>query len=251
MKKLVLLVVGVFLFATNLINVNFFEGKNKIDILLSLDNVFEGRVKQIGKYSYLITNIKSDKVIQKEFNDKFINSIIISPQNNGIKVDVITKSKIKTSVALTPDGYGLRFRIVNLTLKSKDVNIQKVPHANDSGFDMFSYLMALLVLVILAGILWFIKRNKISLPSANLQMKVIMQKPIDVKNKVVLFEYQNRKYLMLIGNTNLLLDVFSEDTPVPKNEVEFEEMLKLSKKYDNIEQYIKNAEKLKGIDETI
>jgi flagellar biogenesis protein FliO len=117
---------------------------------------------------------------------------------------------------------------------------------------MFSYLMALLVLVILAGVLWFIKRNKISsLPSANLQMKVIMQKPIDVKNKVVLFEYQNRKYLMLIGNTNLLLDVFSEDTPVPKNEVEFEEMLKLSKKYDNIEQYIKNAEKLKGIDETI
>jgi hypothetical protein len=38
---------------------------------------------------------------------------------------------------------------------------------------------------------------------------------------------------------------------VPKNEVQFDEMLKLSKKYDTIEKYIQNAEKLKEIDEIV
>ncbi len=57
---------------------------------------------------------------------------------------------------------------------------------------------------------------------------------------------------MLIGNTNVLLDVFVNDIAVPKNEVEFDEMLKLNQKYDTqINKYIKNAEKLKDFDETI
>jgi len=66
-----------------------------------------------------------------------------------------------------------------------------------------------------------------------------------------LFEYQNRKYLMLIGNTNVLLDVFGDDIAIPKNEVQFDEFLKLNKKFDNIEKYIQNAEELKGINEKI
>ena len=82
-------------------------------------------------------------------------------------------------------------------------------------------------------------------------MKVLIQKPIDTKNKVVLFEYQNRKYLMLIGTTNVLLDVFVDDISIPKNEAQFDEFLKLNKKFDNIQKYIQNAEKLKGIDEKI
>ena len=99
--------------------------------------------------------------------------------------------------------------------------------------------------------LWFIKRKTLNFPKLKEDMKVLAQKPVDAKNKIVLFEYQNRKYLMLIGNTNVLLDVFTDDITVPKNEVQFDEMLKLSKKYDTIEKYIQNAEKLKEIDEIV
>ncbi|WP_456479241.1 hypothetical protein [Nautilia sp.] len=253
MKKIVFLILGMLLFGANLINVNFFEGKNKLDVLFSLDDAFKGKVKQISKNSYILTGISTDKVIQKEFKKNFINSIIISPEKNGVKIDITANTPFKTSVALTPDGYGVRFRIVNAnpvlnTTKSADI---KNMTARTQGLDTFSYIVGIAVLFVLAFVLWYVKRKSVHLPKLKEDMKVLAQKPVDAKNKIVLFEYQDRKYLMLIGNTNVLLDVFVEDVAVPKNEVEFDEMLKLSKKYDNIEKYIQNAEKLKEFDERI
>lgn len=253
MKKIVFLILGVFLFGANLINVNFFEGKNKLDILFSLDDAFKGKVRQISQTSYIISGISTDKIIQKEFKKNFINSIIISPEKEGIKIDITANSSFKTSVALTPDGYGVRFRIVNKVMPvktTKDSTIKNLS-ANRESLDFLSYIVGIVVLIILAFVLWLIKKKTVNLPKLKENMKVLAQKPVDAKNKIVLFEYQNRKYLMLIGNTNVLLDVFVEDVPVPKNEVEFDEMLKLSKKYDKFEKYIQNAEQLKEFDERI
>jgi len=252
LKKLFFLLVPIFLFSANLINVNFFEGKNKLDILFSLDNKFNGQVKKVNNSSFIITDIKTNKIIQKEFNKKFINSIIISPADNGVKIDILANKKFKTSVALTPDEFGLRFRIekiVPLKLNKTKGEIQF--STNQQKLDLFSYIIGIVILLLIAIFLWFLKRKAINLPIVKENMKVLAQKPIDAKNKVVLFEYQNRKYLMLIGNTNVLLDVFVDDITIPKNEVQFDEFLKLNKKFDNIQKYIQNAEKLKGINEKV
>lgn len=252
MKKLFFLLVPIFLFGANLINVNFFEGKNKLDILFSLDNKFNGQVKKVNNSSFIITDIKTNKVIQKEFNKKFINSIIISPADNGVKIDILANKKFKTSVALTPDEFGLRFRIEKIVPSNLNKTKEKIQFStNQQKLDLFSYIIGIVILLLIAIFLWFLKRKAINLPIVKENMKVLVQKPIDAKNKVVLFEYQNRKYLMLIGNTNVLLDVFVDDITIPKNEVQFDEFLKLNKKFDNIQKYIQNAEKLKGINEKI
>ena len=249
MKKLLLLI-PIFLFSANLINVNFFEGKNKLDILFSLDNKFNGQIKKVNSSSFIIPNIKSDKLIQKEFNKKFINSIIIAPVDDGVKIDILANEKFKTSFALTPDEFGIRFRIEKITSLNQTKSDLQFSN-NQEKLDLFSYVIGIIILFFIAIFLWFFKRKAINLPIAKENMKVLIQKPIDTKNKVILFEYQNRKYLMLIGNTNVLLDVFVDDIAIPKNEMQFDEFLKLNKKFDNIEKYIKNAEKLKGIDEKI
>jgi len=249
LKKLLLLI-PIFLFSANLINVNFFEGKNKLDILFSLDNKFNGQIKKVNSSSFIIPNIKSDKLIQKEFNKKFINSIIIAPVDDGVKIDILANEKFKTSFALTPDEFGIRFRIEKITSLNQTKSDLQFSN-NQEKLDLFSYVIGIIILFFIAIFLWFFKRKAINLPIAKENMKVLIQKPIDTKNKVILFEYQNRKYLMLIGNTNVLLDVFVDDIAIPKNEMQFDEFLKLNKKFDNIEKYIKNAEKLKGIDEKI
>jgi len=252
LKKLFFLLVPIFLFSANLINVNFFEGKNKLDILFSLDNKFNGQVKKVNNSSFIITDIKTNKVIQKEFNKKFINSIIISPADNGVKIDILANKKFKTSVALTPDEFGLRFRIEKIVPSNLNKTKEKIQFStNQQKLDLFSYIIGIVILLLIAIFLWFLKRKAINLPIVKENMKVLAQKPIDAKNKVVLFEYQNRKYLMLIGNTNVLLDVFVDDITIPKNEVQFDEFLKLNKKFDNIQKYIQNAEKLKGINEKV
>lgn len=49
---------------------------------------------------------------------------------------------------------------------------------------------------------------------------VIYEKPLDNQNKVVLLNYENQKYLILVGSSNVLLDKFGEEKI--KNKDDFE-----------------------------
>ena len=247
MKKIIFLFITCLLFGANVIDVNFFESKNKLDILFSLDNKFNGKIVKLSENRYLIKNIKSDREFEKSFNKFFINSIIITPQENSVMLEILSKNEYNVKVALTPDGYGIRIRI-----KSAKTNINSIPTVKKESFSFTRYFVVVAILIILALILLFIRRrigNK--LPTFKNEMRLLSQKFIDAKNKVVLFEYQNKKYLMLIGNTNLLLDVFDENFKTPRNEVEFEEMLKLNNKINDIEKYIRNADNIRELDERI
>jgi flagellar biogenesis protein FliO len=247
-KKIFFLFLISLIYAANLIDVNFFEDKNKLDILFSLDDKFNGKIIKIDNNKYLIENIKSDKEIEKNFNNFFISSVIITPEKNGVLLEIVAKTKYKISIALTPDRYGIRVRI-----KSNEVIKNSLPPMPKENFSYTRYFIVVAILIILAIILLYLKRRGINtkLPALKNEMKVLSQKFIDAKNKVVLFEYKNKKYLMLIGNTNLLLDVFDENFKTPKNEVEFDEMLKLHNKIDEIEKYIQKADNIKELDERI
>ena len=248
MKKLILLL-AIFLYGANLIDVNFFKEKDKLDILFSLDNKFEGKIIKVADNKYLIKNIQSSNDIEKNFNNFFLNSIIIIPEKNAILLEIDSNKKYNVNVALTPDGYGIRFRIKNLKPKSV---ISKPNMPTAEGFSFIRYFIVVAILIILAIILLYLKKKSFAkLPSLKNDMKVLSQKFIDAKNKVVLFEYQNKRYLMLIGNTNILLDSFDENFKIPENEVEFDEMLKLNNKINDIEKYIKNADNIKEFDEKI
>ena len=248
MKKLILLL-AIFLYGANLIDVNFFKGKDKLDILFSLDNKFNGKIVKIADNKYLLQNIKSSNDIEKNFDKFFLNSIIVTPDKNGVLLEIDSDKKYNVNVALTPDGYGIRFRIKNLKPKTV-ISKPNMPPAE--GFSFVRYFIVVAILIILAIILLYLKKKSFAkLPSLKNDMKVLSQKFIDAKNKVVLFEYQNKKYLMLIGNTNILLDSFDENFKTPKNEVEFDEMLKLNNKIDDIEKYIKNADNIRELDERI
>ncbi len=241
MRYLIILI-ATLLFGANLINVNFFTEKNRVDILFSLDSKFNGKVTRDGK-DFVITNIKANGLVQKSFENSFLNSVIITPLENSIKITILANEKYHTSVAITPDGFGVRFRIEGEVPQ----RVNKIVGNNLGSYDYTAYFIVLTILVILAILMFLLKKKMKNLP-VNSQMNIIIQKPIDAKNRVVLFEFNNRKYLMLIGNTNILLDVFVDNRVVPKNETEFDEMLKVSGKEDEIKNYIKKAEK---IDETI
>jgi len=252
MKKLIIFL-SVFLFGANLINVNFFPQKSKLDILLSLDNKFNGKIVEKNKNIFLITNVYTIKSFDKKFDNFFIKEIKISPSDNGILLKLNTDIKYKTSVALTPDGYGLRFRIINT--KRAEVNTQNLKFANDSGLDLVSYFISIAILVILAIALWLFRKKIIKKLPAKGNLNILFQKPIDAKNKIALIEFNNRKYLVIVGNSNILLDVFDENMINISTNREFDEYLKsnqeITKKLDSFREYIENAEKLKEIDERI
>jgi len=252
MKKLIIVLFASFLFAANLINVNFFEQKGKLDILFSLDGIFTGKVVKDSKDKFFISNIISNKEYKKSFNNYFVKNITINPLKNGVLIFVDANKKYKTSVSLTPDGYGVRFRITKLT--KKIVQKPQIVYAQDSGIDYMSYFIAVSILIILAVILWIFKKKiKTKLPLKG-NLDIVFQKPLDTKNKIALIEFNKRKYLIVIGNSNILLDIFDENMINIKTQNEFEEYLQkddINKKLDSFQKYIKNAEKLKDFDETV
>jgi len=250
MKKLIIFLASI-LFGANLVNINFFPQKDKLDILFSLDAKFNGKVINAGKNQFIITNISSNKEYSKNFDNFFVKKVKISPKNNDVLVKFITNSKYKTSVALTPDGYGLRFRISSLEInKDKENLVLKNP---ENSLDYFSYIISLAILIIIAIILWILRKkiNK-KLPVKG-GLNILFQKPIDAKNRIALIEFNNRKYLVIVGNSNILLDVFDENMVNISTQNDFDNFLKseMSEKLDNLQKYIKNAEKLKEFDEKI
>jgi flagellar biogenesis protein FliO len=254
MKKLFFLLIGVLLFGANLINVDFFSHKNFVDILLSFDSKFDGKVIKIDNHTYLLKGAVTNREYSKTFDAGFLKKIDVKPQKNGILVKLDTKKDTKISFALTPEGYGIRIRVQNL--KKPIDQIQNLTAQNpESSIDYFTYFIILAILVILAIILWIVRKKAPKLPikKSELSMGVLVQKPIDAKNKIVLFEFNKRRYLMLVGNTNLLLDVFDEElqTVNVSTQKDFDDFLKLNNKMDEIKKYIKNAEELKEFDETI
>lgn len=77
--------------------------------------------------------------------------------------------------------------------------------------------------------------------------KIIFEKPLDSRNKVVLFEHNARKYLVLTGSSNVLLDRFGEDNIRTQSDFElfFEQnknMLTnfISKRTNSLENYKNN-----------
>jgi len=252
MKKLIIFL-GVLLFSANLINVNFFPQKSKLDILFSLDGKFNGKVIKKDKNLFFITNVNTLKSFEKKFDNFFIKQIQISPSDNGVLIKLNINTKYKTSVALTPDGYGLRFRITKIN--STIIKTDNLNFAKDNGLDFVSYFISIAILIILAIILWLIRKKVVKKLPMKENLNILFQKPLDAKNRVALIEFNNRKYLIIVGNSNILLDVFDENMINISTNKEFDEYLKtnseITKKLDSFREYIENAEKLKEIDERI
>ncbi len=251
MKKLIIFFFFL-LFGSDLINVNFFPQNKKLDILLSLDSEFKGKVINIGKNKFLITDIVSNKKYEKKFNNFFVKDVKIIPQQNKVLIKFDTSEKYKTSVALTPDGYGVRFRIIDTqpSPMKKDNLIITNPQTQ---LDYLSYVISLAILIILAIILFLVRKKIVKKLPIKSGINILFQKPIDPKNRVALLEFNNRKYLVIVGNSNILLDVFDDNLVNISTKKDFEDFLntEINEKLDNLQKYIKNAEKLKEFDEKI
>ncbi len=254
MKKILLTILfTAALFAGNLVDVNFFPHKNFTDVLLSFDSKYDGKVIKLSKNQYYLTKIFAMKEIDKKFNDANVKEIKIIPYKTGVKIEIFTDKNFKTSFALTPEGYGIRMR-VKTPQTAQNNPVQKIMAQNpEKSIDYTTYMIMIFILIVLAIILIIIKKRSPKLPikKSELKMGVLIQKPIDAKNKIVLFEFNKRKYLILVGNTNLLIDVFDENLTNINTPKDFEEFLKVDSKLEEVRKYIKNAEKLKEFDEKI
>lgn len=241
----ILLLLHLNLFATTLLTYNTYDRDDRVDIMLSFDTPYNGKIflKKIdGGYNVTLNNISFNKEITKNINSPIITQIHIIPEKKGINITLKTKKNIHLIASKTTDGFGLRLRAKTTSNLSKSTTVKNKPTPNSfntlpldkSGYNESRYYMVILVLVVLLLILWVVKKRVIKPNSSKSwlfknninenEVKIVYKKQIDPKNSVLVLSYMDKKYLVLTGSSNQLLDRFSSDNSTIESDEEFEQM---------------------------
>jgi flagellar biogenesis protein FliO len=254
----IIILLSLFLFAnaSSILNISYFPVDNRVDVLFSLDEPFKGKVIYLSENNYKITNVSLNRIEQKKF--KHLNIIISPIDENSVNLKLNYKKPLTIKPSVTTKGYGLRIRILGLAktsiTKSKQINTLN----KDINFNYVNYIIVIAILIFLIIILIYVKKktlNKLPKSLQNDNYKVLYQKIIDPKNRIVMIEVFNKRYLLLLGEkNNLLLDNFSNSQDKQKelkdisSQNDFGKLLDEKLDDDRIN-FLKNASKLKENDE--
>lgn len=235
MRKIVLICLFAPLFAVNLITYNIYDRNERVDIMLSFDKPFDGKISQKienGANIITLSNVEFKEDIEKTVNSPILQNLAIEKVANAVNLVLWSDKKINAQAAMTKDKFGLRVRITNQFTPAEipaNPNEQSLKFAQD---DLLSqkYIIVIAFLVAMTLISWIIKRIFTKNSKKNMHsygttqravtnlfkndkndLDIVFKKPIDAQNSVVLFKYENRKYLLLVGTTSVLLDKFGAD----------------------------------------
>ncbi|AQW88177.1 putative membrane protein [Campylobacter pinnipediorum subsp. caledonicus] len=220
--------------AVNLLTYNVYERTDRVDIMLSFDAPYEGNIfqKRDKDYTSLVLNLLNfEENINKILKSDIVQEFDFEPRQSSLILKLKSKEPILVNASKTTDGFGLRIRA---SLKNTPEKLANIPKASimvgqktkeDDGLLDSRYFLVVGVLLLLLIFLFLVKKiiltkdgkvkNTNSMPwlikGNNAKINIIYEKYIDRLNKVVLFSYEEKKYLVLVGSTNVLLDSFGEE----------------------------------------
>lgn len=243
------------LHAANLLTYNVYERSDRVDIMLSFDAPHEGGISQKSDATSITLNINDlgyDKMIEKSINSPIIQELTIVPEkNNTLKVILKSDKKVSVVASKTVDGFGLRIRSSIMQASSPSPSVEASSASSSSSLMTSSssssmefvdsrYILVILVLLVLIGIMVWIKK-RLGLPlfkgsntvasnnkswlfnpktGSPQEVNLLHKKQLDNQNSVVLFEYGSIRYLVMTGNTNVLLEKFQNGEVKDDNDFE-------------------------------
>ena len=221
------------LHANEIVKHTLYKYPDRIDLMLSFDIPYTGKISRTVKNNATILMLDKvtfpEKILEKKIDSDIINTLKITKHNDKTLITLTAPKELQVNASKTVDKRGLRIRIHKAVFTKPQVEaLHPIPTPNVvSVQNKYSFSSAFLKIIIVLGaiiaILWFLKKwmeknrfgnwlfgNKEEVS----QIKIVMQKPLDMKNRVVLFSYANREYLVLLGESNLLLDRFGNEEEV-------------------------------------
>ena len=255
MKKILfLLFIPFVLFASKILSYNIYERSDRVDVMFTFDTPYEGVISQQTQDGKIIiklddATIESEKT--KSLNSKFISQLSMSPITSYTQVVASVPNDIQVQASKTVDSYGLRLRFdkgapaITPTTPAASIT-NALPTKADLEISP-SYYVVIAILLAMLGFVFYLKKrmgtvisqNKNSTPSVkplkkpwtfgskteiHEDMQIRFSKQLDQVNRIVMVDYGNLSYLILAGQSNILLDKFEDDKPLNKNE--FEEILR-------------------------
>lgn len=277
MKKLFILLFALsYVNAANLLTYNIYERSDRVDVMLSFDSPYEGKITQRrGENITILTlnDLTYDKLIEKNINSNILQALSIEPIKDSMKVVLKSEKNIAVIASKTIDGFGLRIRTkpistkikTNSTVSNATVGNTTTAISTKPSEDLIDgrYLSVIALLTIMLIFMFWLKKrvtnktkqlqnNKSWLFKSdkkdvvNTEVNVLHQKQIDNTNSVVLLEFEGKKYLVMTGSSNLLLEKYSQgdikdnsdfEQAFESNRKKLDEYLRIQKEDDTQDDY--------------
>ncbi|WP_169783848.1 excinuclease ABC subunit A [Campylobacter curvus] len=265
--RFILLFLSVMLpiFASNLLTYNIYERTDRVDIMLSFDAPYEGNIfqkREKNTTSLILNSLSYEQSVNKNINSKIVQELDIEPKQNSLILNLKSQDAIIVNASKTTDGFGLRIRVSPKNTASQVANMPQAsakiepptqalqsepePIVDARYFIVLGVLLALLIFLFVFKKIMVSKSEfsgfanaKNSEPNStksinwllknqNNDVNVIYEKPLDRVNKLMLLSYENRRYLVLVGSSNVMLDSFGEEKI--QNEQDFTAFFEENKK---------------------
>lgn len=225
--KLFLLLCCVPLFGAKLLNFNVYDRSERVDVMLSFDSAYDGHISQEKKQGFILltfNGLESTKQEKRSFKSPLIKTMMITPDKNKTLIMFEAPSSTTLSLSRVNDKIGLRIRALDSSKSASALNLAPIsmPSENNTtltkeeitpkkssleGFDYINYLLILFALIALLAILWWLK-NSLKRKSFNIKdFNIVFQRYLDKHNQFMILDYHNKRYVMIIGSSNTLLDV--------------------------------------------
>jgi NADH:ubiquinone oxidoreductase subunit 3 (subunit A) len=249
------------LFASKILGYNVYERTDRADIMFTFDKPFTGSLKQMRQKNRVIlqlsdVSIESPKV--KNISSEYLQKLTLTPIAGATQIIATVPDNVEMSASKTSDAYGLRLRfyVPKSTSKTSQAtpntatNISSLPTKPNLQFNT-EYLIVIVILSVAIVVLLLIKRQMGTNTSAKTksswpfkskkapQPNIRFQKALDQKNKVIMLDFEENSYLLLVGNSNVILDKFRDDEVVDDNG--FNQVLQREQK--QIDEYMRVEDK--------
>ena len=246
--------------SANLLTHNIYERTDRVDIMLSFDSPYEGKITQkkgANITTLTLSDLSYDRLIEKNINSDIIQAISIEPNKDSLNVVLKSKNSIAVIASKTVDGFGLRIRTKkienNRTNQGGITTKTRTPISTKPSEDLIDgrYISVILLLSIMVLFMFWVKtritkktkqKNNGSWlfksndqKTQNGEVSILHKKAIDNNNSVVLLEFQDKKYLVMTGNSNVLLEKFSQGDI--KDDSDFEKAFEDNRK--KLDEYLK------------
>ena len=251
MIKLFLLFILPFsLYASKILSYNIYDRTDRVDVMITFDTPYTGTIKQSlsnGIIAIKLGDASIESAKLKQLSSKYIKSLSITPMSKYTKIIASVPKDTILKASKTSDAYGLRLRFTtkkisskNSTINNSNQNSFNLPTKKEDGISK-SYYIVIFILIIGIVLLFVIKKRitpkeikennskKISSPwlfkdtsdeknnqesiQNNSNVSIRFQKSIDDKNSVIMLDFAEQSYLVLVGTTNLLLDKYTDNKP--------------------------------------
>ncbi len=252
MKKIFFVLLIPFLLqASKILSYNVYERADRVDIVFTFDTPFEGVISQDMQDDKLIiklddATIESEKT--KPLNSQYISKLIITPLSNYVQIVADVPTDVQVQASKTADSYGLRLRFDKgaTTIPSDTKSAAPLPTKPDIEISTGYYIVIAVLLAMLGFVFYLKKKMNVVIPQTknatpsikpskkpwmfsgksevHEELQVRFSKQLDQINRIVMVDYGHLSYLILAGQSNILLDKFEDDKPLNKNE--FENLLK-------------------------